>query len=142
MARMRRNFNILILTAFACSALPAGVWAQQQPSSRNSVQQLDYAMLGGRTVIRLIFREELKDRPRVIATYHPAPNIAMDFDNFSSVLEKDLVEVGQRDVRSIQVLPGANRVRVVIKLTRPVPYEMEIMGRELLITLHRPVSAG
>ena len=143
-----------ISIALACGALH-GIAAQAQPAdtapkggsesptARKSLQRIDYAELaGGRTVIRLTFSAELKERPPIVSTHHPSPNITMDFVDTSSALSKETIEVGQRVLHSVQVLRAGNRLRVVLKLTRPVAHEIEISGRELLLTLHRPIQVS
>ena len=110
-----------------------------QISVRNSIQKVEYAILGGRTLVRVQFRNELQERPPVVVSYHPTAYIVLDFVDTISELRKETVEVGERQLRSVQLVPGGNRVRLIMKLARPVPYEMQITGRELLITLHRPL---
>jgi hypothetical protein len=152
--RTNRSLRGWISIALACGALH-GITAQAQtadtaprggsesPTAGNSLQRIDYAELaGGRTVIRLTFSAELKERPPIVSTHHPAPNITMDFADTSSAMSKEMTEVGQRVLHSIQVLRAGNRLRVVLKLTRPVAHEVELAGRELLLTLHRPIPVS
>ena len=135
-----RTLRGWISVALACAALHATA-ALAQGTDARKLQRIDYAALsGGRTVVRLTFDTELTERPPVIATHHPTPNIALDFAGTATVVGREAIEVGQRELHSIQILGAVNRVRVVVKLTRPVPHEIEIAGRELLLTLHRPVQ--
>lgn len=148
-----KSFNRWAWIGLACSALPAGVLAQPRTSSppsaaagdrqsaRNSVQKVEYAILSsGRTLIRLQFRSELTEKPTVVVGYHPAAYISLDFLDTVNESAKEVVEGGQRELRSLQLVRAGNRLRLLIRLGRPVPHEIEIKGNELLITLHRPVS--
>lgn len=110
----------------------------QQPAL-NRIQALDYAILpGGKLVIKLVFRHELREPPAVFASYHPTARMVLDFANTVSEVGKEPVEVGQRELRSLQVVQAGTRTRLVINLARPVVYETALKGNELLITLQRP----
>ncbi len=114
-----------------------------RPSVRNAVERVDYATLpAGRTLIRLIFRHDVQEQPRVLKSYHPAATLTLDFDGTVNASGKETIEVAQRELRSIQIVPSASRLRVILKLARPAPHEIEIQGRELLVTLLRPVASS
>jgi len=141
--------------ALACGvflAVPAGsgsAWAASQgaPASAaaerkaalNSVQALDYATLsGGAIIIKLIFKEEVKEPPRFFASYHPRVQIVLDFADTASGIRSDPTEVGQRGLRSLQVVQNGNRTRLIINLMSPAIHEIERSGKEVLVTLRRP----
>lgn len=110
----------------------------QQPAL-NRMQALDYAILpGGKIVIKLVFRHELREPPAVFASYHPTARIVLDFADTASETGKDLMDVGQGGVRSLQVVQAGTRTRLVINLARPLIHETALKGKELLITLQRP----
>ena len=71
----------------------------------------------------------------------PRANITLDFADSASNLPREPIEINQRDLRDVRVLPAADRVRVVLNLSRPVPYELEISGHDALVTLLPPVTA-
>jgi len=124
----------------AVSAESPGAGTPQQPAP-NSVQALDYAVLpGGKLLIKLTFGRELTQPPTVLASHHPTASITFDFVATTSAAGKEPIEINQRGLRSLQLIQAQGRTRLVISLTRPHIYETEARGRELLITLHRPVS--
>jgi type IV pilus assembly protein PilQ len=109
----------------------------------NSVQGLDYAFLsGGRIVIKVVFRDEIKEPPAIFKSYHPTPQIVVAFGGTVSALARGPVEVGQRELRSLQVVQSGTRSRLLIKLLRPMVHETEWTGAELLITLRRQESGA
>ena len=109
------------------------------PPAPKALQALDYATLpAGSVVLKLTFTHEIRERPPVIATYHPVANVVLDFADTASELLSDRVKIAHRDVRSVQVLTAGGRTRIVINLNRPVSWEMEAAGRDLLLTLRRP----
>jgi type IV pilus assembly protein PilQ len=130
-----KPFRILLALSVwiaAAGAIHDAAWAQ----ASNSLQQLDYAILpGGRIAIKLAFRNEIRERPPVVAGYYPAANIVLDLADTASELPNERAEIGHRVARSLQVLTAGGRTRVVISLNRPVSYDMALMGRELLLTL-------
>ena len=134
-----RLLAVLVLagTFVAGNAVPGS--ADAQPAAPNSVQALDYAILPGRRILlKLTFRNALREPPAVVAGYHPAAHITLDFSATASEVGKDPVEVNQRGLRSLQVVQVGTRTRLIINLISPHVYETESQGRELLITLQRP----
>jgi type IV pilus assembly protein PilQ len=112
------------------------------PGSLNTVERVRYAVLsGGRTLVQISFAREIRDRPPVVAMHVPQANITLDFADSASNLPKDAIEINQRELRDVRVVPGGNRVRVVLNLNRPVPHELELSGRDVLVTLLPPVTA-
>lgn len=121
-------------------AVAADIGRQAGP---NSVQALDYAILPGqRIIIRLIFKNELKHPPSVLAGHHPTGYIALDFADTENALGRDPVEVKQRDLRSLQFIQTGSRTRLVIILVRPLVHEIELKGRELWMTQRRAAAAA
>lgn len=114
-----------------------------QPAAPNSVQALDYSILpGGRILIRLVFKQGLREPPAVFASHHPVARIVLDFANTVSELGKRPVEIGQRGLRNLQVVQAGTRTRLIINLARPLVHETAFKGRELLITLQRREVLG
>lgn len=117
--------------------------AQPQQSVLNSVQSLDYAVLpGGKTLVRLTFKNDIKEPPSILASHHPTAHITLDFAGTASMVTKDPLEINQRGLRSLQVIQTGTRTRLVISLVSPHVYETVSKGKELLITLQRPASAA
>lgn len=150
----RHRWPVLVLAGGLClaaGAAPEGIRAAshgapapsagEQRAALNSLQALDHAILpGGNIVIRLVFRYEVKEPPRFFASYHPRAQIVLDFANTASELRNDPVEVGQRVLRSLQVVQEGDRTRLIINLVSPVVRETAHSGREVLITLRRAAN--
>ena len=138
---MKRFRILLALSVWIAAAgmIHEAAWAQ----ASNTLQQLDYAILpAGRIVIKLTFRNEIKERPPVIAGYHPAANLVLDLADTASELPAERMNIGHRDARAIQVLTAGGRTRVVVNLNRPLIYEVALTGREMLVTLQRDPAAA
>ncbi len=72
--------------------------------------------------------------PTVFLTDEPA-RVVVDLAGTSSRISADRVTVARGPVRSYQALSAGGRTRLVVDLSRPVPYEVEISGTELTLVL-------
>ena len=86
--------------------------------------------------------QPLQAPPGWVVNHHPINRIAFDFPDTVSAAGKQPIEVGQRGLRSIQVVQGGTRTRLVLKLDRPFVFATSLEGKELLITLRRPRSGA
>src|SRR5919198_282677 len=107
----------------------------------NSIEALDVTQQGGKTLVRITTKEPLASVPPNFAVTNPA-RIAFDFANTVNALGRASQDVGQGDLRSMNIVQGTDRTRVVLNLRRPVTHEASVDGRNLLITLTEPSVAA
>jgi len=107
----------------------------------NSIEAFDVTQQGGKVVVRITTREPLNSVPPNFAITTPA-RIAFDFANTVNALGRTTQDIGQGDLRSMNLVQGAGRTRLVLNLARPVPHEATLDGRNLLITLSEPASTA
>jgi type IV pilus assembly protein PilQ len=107
----------------------------------NSIESFDVSQQGGKILVRITTKEALASVPPNFAVANPA-RIAVDLANTSNALGRSSQEIGEGDLRSMNVVQGASRTRVVLNLRRPLPYETRIDGRNLLITLSAPAISA
>ena len=135
------GWPVLVLLRLLLVAVPTGAACAAEPTPRtgpNSLQAVDYALLpAGGALIRVVFTQALQAPPGVMVNHHPNNRIAFDFPDTVSTAGKQPIEVGQRGLRSIQVVQAGTRTRLVLNLDRPFVYETTLEGKELLITLRR-----
>ena len=140
------GWPVLGLLWLLLAAGPAGAASAAEPQPRaatNSLQAVDYALLpAGGALIRVVFAQPLQAPPGVVVNHHPVNRIAFDFPDTVSAAGRQPIEVGQRGLRSIRVVQGGTRTRLVLKLDRPFVFETSLEGKELLITLRRPPSGA
>ncbi|HZE61522.1 MAG TPA: type IV pilus secretin PilQ, partial [Burkholderiales bacterium] len=74
------------------------------------------------------------------AVANPA-RIAFDFPNTVNGLGRASQDIGQGELRSMNLVQGSDRTRLVLNLRRSVPHEASIDGRNVLITLAEPQQA-
>src|SRR6185503_13726157 len=107
------------------------VLAQARP---NAIEGFEVMQQGGKTIIRVTTKEPLRSVPPNFAVANPA-RIAFDFANTSNALGRANQDISQGELRSMNVVQGAERTRLVLNLRRPVPHETVLDGRSVVITL-------
>jgi type IV pilus assembly protein PilQ len=125
---MKKGLGIAVALLFWLSG--AGVAAAQS----NAIENVEVREIGGKTVVRVTTREPLKSVPPNFAVASPA-RIAFDFANTTSALGRTSEDVAQGELRTINVVQGVERTRLVLSLRRPVPHEATLDGRTLVISL-------
>ena len=100
----------------------------------NAIENIEVTQQAGKTVVRVTTREPLKSVPPNFAVASPA-RIAFDFANTSSALGRASQDVAQGELRSMNVVQGVDRTRLVLNLRRSVPHEASLDGRTLVISL-------
>ncbi|HZO00680.1 MAG TPA: type IV pilus secretin PilQ family protein [Burkholderiales bacterium] len=100
----------------------------------NSIDNFQVAQERGKTVVRVTTKEPLKSVPPNFSVATPA-RIAFDFANTVNALGRASEDIAQGELRSMNVVQGADRTRLVLNLRRPVGHEAVIEGNTLVITL-------
>ena len=121
---------------FAGGALLAlGIVSSATAQERNSIESVTANTLGGgKVVIRATFKAPLTAVPNGFTVSNPA-RIAIDLPNIVNGLGKSLVEIGQGDVRSVNVVEAGSRTRLIINLSRVLTYVPTLDGSALVLTL-------
>jgi type IV pilus assembly protein PilQ len=119
-----------IVRAFLLWLAGLGICAAQT----NSIDSFQVNQVGGRTVVRITTKEPLASVPPNFSVAQPA-RIAFDFPNTVNALGRASEDIAQGELRSMNVVQGADRTRLVLNLRRPVSHETAIEGNTLLITL-------
>ena len=126
-----------LLYAFALWLAAFGLAAAQS----NSIESFEVTQVGGKTVVRVTTKEPLRSVPPNFAVANPA-RIAFDFPNTVNALGRSAQEIGQGELRSMNVVQGTDRTRLVLNLRRPVTHDTALDGRTVVITLaEAPVAA-
>ena len=106
----------------------------------NSIEAFNVTQQDSKTVVRVTTKEALKSVPPNFAITSPA-RIAFDFPNTLNALGRASQDIGQGALRSMNLVQGAGRTRMVLNFSRPVPHEAAIDGKDLVITLSAPAVA-
>src|SRR4026209_2057311 len=100
----------------------------------NAIESFEVVQQGGKTIVRITTKEPLRSAPPNFAVANPA-RIAFDFANTANGLGRSNQDISQGELRSMNVVQGAERTRLVLNLRRPVPHETALDGRSVVITL-------
>jgi len=107
----------------------------------NSIESFDVTEQGGKVIVRITTKSPLDSVPPNFSVANPA-RIAFDFPGTVNSLGRSSQDIGQGELRSMNVVQGAGRTRLVLNLRRPVAHEAAIEGNTLLVTLSPPVSSA
>lgn len=98
------------------------------------IQSVAGSMQNGVDVVRIDFSEPLAALPTGFSIQSP-PRIALDFPSASNASGKNVFDVNQGNVKTVNVVQAGDRSRVVLNLKQATSYQAEIQGKSLLISL-------
>jgi type IV pilus assembly protein PilQ len=107
----------------------------------NAIEGFDVTEQAGKVVVRITTKEALRSVPPNFAVATPA-RIAFDFPNTANGLGRASQDIGQGELRSMNVVQGAERTRLVLNLRRSVVHEAALEGRTLVVTLTPPAAVA
>ena len=105
------------------------------------INKLDFATLAGDKVQVQLEMSGTALAPQVFQTDKPA-RIALDFAGVKSALKQKNFPVNKGAASDVYVIEASGRTRVVINLTDSVPYETQVIGNKVLITLKETGSTN
>jgi type IV pilus assembly protein PilQ len=114
----------------AAAATLASAWVHAAPA----VQNITGSLQGGQEVVRVEFSEPLTTLPTGFVTQSPA-RIALDVPGASNSMGRNAVEMNVGNLRSVNVVQGSDRSRVVLNLKTPTNYKLQLDGKALLVAL-------
>jgi len=106
----------------------------------NAIEGFEVTEQAGKVVVRITTKEPLRSVPPNFAIATPA-RIAFDFPNTANALGRANQDIGQGELRSMNVVQGTERTRLVLNLRRSVVHEASLDGRVLVVTLAAPALA-
>ncbi len=124
-------------TAFYAAFYVLALWLAAPgiaAAQTNSIEAFDVTQLGDKIVVRVTTKEPLTSVPPNFSTANPA-RIVFDFPNSVNSLGRAAQEIGQGELRSMNVVQGSDRTRLVLNLRRSVAHEASVDGRTVVISL-------
>ena len=119
-------------------------WGQGATAQSNGIEAISIAgQQGGNIVVKITLRQPLANPPAGFTINNP-PRIAFDFPDTENALGKTAQEVGDGDLRNMNIVQAGGRTRLVMNLAKPVGYDTKLEGKTVLITLQTstPATAG
>jgi type IV pilus assembly protein PilQ len=106
-----------------------------------AVESITGTLQGGQEVVRIDFSEPLTIVPTGFAIQSPA-RIALDVPGATNALGRSAVDVNVGNLRSVNVVQGADRARLVLNLRQATNYRTQIQGKSLLVLLEPVAQAA
>jgi type IV pilus assembly protein PilQ len=128
-------------TRILSACLMLGLWllggtAQAQG---NAIESFNVVQQGGKVVVRIATKEPLTAVPANFSVASP-PRIAFDFPATANALGRASQAINEGELRSMNVVQGSEKTRLVLNLRRAVAHDVEIDGKTLVVTLTTPVT--
>jgi type IV pilus assembly protein PilQ len=133
---LRKAYHDRFVTAFAALVLAfAAPLAWAQAGAKNAVESINFSQTqGGKIMVKVGMKEPLAAVPQGFAVTNP-PRIAIDLPETVNGLNRNQVDAGEGDLKSVSVVQTNNRTRLVINLARNLTYTQAIDGKMLLVTI-------
>jgi len=126
-----QNLSVVLLAGLAWVGSALG---------QNSIESFNVAQQGGNVVVRITTKEALKSAPASFTVANPA-RIVFDFTGTTNALGRNSQDIAQGELRSMNLVQGADRTRMVLNLRRSVAHEVSLDGRNILVTLSAAAAA-
>jgi len=125
-----------LMLAFAISAVGAiAAWGQGAVPEGNSIQSITVVgQQGGNLLVKITLKQPLSNPPAGFTINNP-PRLAFDFPNTGNALGKNVQEVGDGELRNVNIVQAGDRTRLVMNLSKPFGYDTRIEGNAVMITL-------
>ena len=114
----------------------------------NSIESIIGSQQGEATQVRIRMGMPLTEVPPSFSLANPH-RLALDFKDTDNRIGRSLVEIAGGDVKSVNVVQSGERSRVVLNMSRPMRFQTEIDGNDLILSLNRqdtvvgaPVKSG
>ena len=131
---MTRVSGLIAATGFALMATTA--------HAQNSIETINVSgQQGGTTLVKITLKSAPAGTPASFSVNNP-PRIAFDFPNTTNGSGKNVQEVGEGDVRRVNIVQAGDRSRIVLETARPLGYDAKIEGNAIIITLGGAASAS
>jgi type IV pilus assembly protein PilQ len=114
--------------------LAAAGTAAAQTSSDNAIERIDATQTTTGVVVTIELKSPVSGVPASFSVANPA-RVALDLPQTVNGMGKNLVELNQGDVRSVNVVQSGGRSRVVVNLKRPVTHNITVDGKRVLVAL-------
>jgi type IV pilus assembly protein PilQ len=124
-----RNAAASAFAAVLVAVTPALAWAQS-----NSIERVDATQTGNSVVLTIQMKQPVAGIPASFSVANPA-RIAIDLPAANNNLGKNLVEINQGDLRSVNVVQAQGRSRIVLNLRRAVTHAITVDGNNIQVAL-------
>ena len=127
---MKCTFNSALRWAASALLAMTPIWAQAQ----NAIESINVTQQGASVILKINMKDAPSAPPAGFAVANP-PRIALDFANTVNALGRNSQEIGQGDLRSLNVVQVGERSRMVLNLKGAATFDSKVEGKSVLVTL-------
>ena len=109
--------------------------------AQNAIENFTVSQQGGQVLLQITTKAALTGIPANFTVANPA-RLAIDFPNTTNALGRNSQEIGQGELRSMNMVQVGDRTRLVLNLRNLVQHEARIDGRNLVIALAPAMQSG
>ncbi len=106
-----------------------------------AIQAITSSQQAGADVVRIELSEPLASLPAGFVVQAP-PRIAIDLPGVSNGLARNVVDINQGNVRSVNVAQAGERTRLVLNLRQATTYRAQLQGKALLLVLEPSMATA
>ena len=134
LSRVAAMLGLIATTAVASAQTAAG-------DPGNAIERVDAIQTSNGVVVSIELKNAPQGIPASFSVANPA-RVALDMPATVNGLGKNMVELNQGDVRSVNVVQSGGRSRVVLNLKRPLTHTVSVEGKRVLIALGGAVDTS
>jgi type IV pilus assembly protein PilQ len=114
----------------------AAVSAAQTPAAdaTNAIERVDASQTATGVVLTIDMKSPVQGTPASFSVANPA-RVALDLPGAVNAMGRNLVELNQGDLRSVNIVQASGRSRVVLNLKRPLTHAVSVDGNRILVAL-------
>jgi type IV pilus assembly protein PilQ len=127
----------MMLLSLLALAICGTATAQTAPAAQpgNAIQSVSAAIAqGGNVLVRITLKDTPRAAPNGFQISNPS-RLSFDFPNTANGTGRASQDVAQGDLRSLNLVQVGDRTRLVLNMTRTVPYETRIEGNTIIVAL-------
>ncbi len=132
--RIMQTWRARLAAFVVACAMPCAAWAA------NAIQAITSSQQAGTEVVRIELTEALAAVPVGFSVQTP-PRIAVDLPGVANELGRNLLEINQGNLRSVNVAQAGDRTRLVLNLKQAANYVAHLEGKALVLVLGGAVPA-
>ncbi len=127
--------QLLLIGIFYQSSFAVAEMSEGDQTFRNSIIAINVVNASnGQITVKITLDQPLGSAPVGFSLTNP-DRIVFDFTNSINGLGRNMQEVGNSDLRSINIVQTENRSRLVMNLLRPMTYQAKTQDNHVVITL-------
>lgn len=104
-----------------------------------AIESVTGSIQGGAEVVRIELSQALTAVPTGFSIKSPA-KIALDFPGVANAMGRSTVEINQGNLKSVSLVQGGERTRVVLNLKQATNYKAQLQGKSLIVVLDSVAS--